>query len=147
MTLKLDLNRDDATRIITHPDIYPFVSDDGSVPRETYVLHEQIFPLVVYDPEPVACSIFYPVNTCTLEIHTQTLPDARKRSFEYGRAMLAWIWWKTDAEKIVAAIPSDNRKTLLYTLRLGFKIEGISTKSFIRNGTLLDRTYIGIRRN
>ena len=144
MYLEPDLK--DATAIITHPEIYPFVTDDGSVPRETFKLPEGVMTIVCYDPKPVACSIFYPNNTCTLEIHTQTLPEARRRSFVYGRAMLAWIWENTDAQKIIASIPADNRKALLYTLKLGFEIEGINRSSFLRNGKLLDQTYLGIRR-
>ena len=139
-------NHEDATRIITHPDIYPYVRDDGSLPPDEYVVHKDITALVVYDPEPIACSILYPRNTVTYEIHTQTLPDGRSWSFEYGRAMLAWIWENMPIQRLIATIPADNRKALLYTLRIGFEIEGICPASFMRNGILMSQTHIGITR-
>ena len=142
----LALNREDAERIITHPEIYPYVRDDGSLEPEDFKIVDGVTALVVYDPEPIACSILYPRNICTYEIHTQTLPEARSRSFEYGRAMLAWIWANMPVDKLVATIPEYNRKALLYTLRLGFSIEGICPKSFMRNGELIDQTHIGIER-
>ena len=142
----LELNRDDAIGIITHPEIYPFVKDDGSVKPHEYTIQDGIYCLVVYDPEPIACSIFYPRNTCTCEIHTQTLPEGRAKSFEYGRAMLAWIWENMAVDKLVATIPEDNRKALLYTLKIGFQIEGICPKSFVRGGKVINQTHIGISR-
>ena len=142
----LELNKEDAEKIITHPDIYPHVRDDGSVEPDEFSIPEGVISLVVYDPEPIACSIFYQRNTYTCEIHTQTLPEGRRKSYRYGMAMLAWIWDNTEVEKLVATIPADNRKALLYTLRLGFNIEGICTKSFIRNGHAIDQTHIGIQR-
>ena len=140
------LNRADTEKIITHPDIYPFVRDDGSVKPEDFSLPDGVTCLVVYDPEPVACSMFYPRNTCTYEIHTQTLPEGRNKSFEYGRAMLAWIWANIPINKLVATIPADNRKALLYTLKIGFQIEGKCPGSFVRGGKIIDQTHIGISR-
>ncbi len=144
--MHLELNARDAEKIIRHPDVYPAVSDDGSVSRETYTLHEGVTALVVYDPKPIACSIFYPNNSVTWEIHTQTLPEGRSRSYSYGKAMLSWIWDNMPIQKLVANIPQDNRQALLYTLRLGFEIEGINKQSFMRNGVLMDQTHIGLRR-
>jgi len=142
----LALSRDDAERIITHDDVYPYVRDDGSVEPHEYKIPDGVICLVVYDPEPVACSIFYPRNSITYEIHTQTLPDGRSDSFRYGRLMLAWIWENIVVEKLVATIPADNRKALLYTLKIGFEIEGICPDSFIRDGKTINQTHIGISR-
>ena len=144
--MHLALNKKDAELIITNPCIYPDVIDDGSLGPEDFRIHEGVTALVVYDPEPIACSILYPRNICTYEIHTQTLPEGRRKSYEYGRTMLAWIWDNTPVEKLVASIPEYNRRALLYTLRLGFKIEGICPRSFMRNGELMDQTHIGIER-
>lgn len=142
----LALSREDAEKILKHPDIYSFVGDDGSLPVDDYHIHPEVSALVVYDPEPIACAIFYPHNVCTFEIHTCTLPHGRARSYIYGRAMLAWIWENTGIQKLVATIPANNRQTLLYTLRIGFNTEGISTNSFLHNGELINQTYIGIER-
>lgn len=142
----LALNKEDAERIITHDEIYPDVSDDGSAEPSEFRILNGVTALVVYDPEPVACSILYPRNICTYEIHTQTLPEGRRRSFEYGKAMLGWVWANMPVDKLVATIPEYNRKALLYTLRLGFSIEGICPKSFMKNGKLTDQTHIGIER-
>ena len=142
----LALSNEDAVRIITNPEIYPYVKDDGSVEPHEYEIPDGVICLVVYDPEPIACSILYPRNICTYEIHTQVLPEGRRRSFLYGEAMLAWIWSNLPVEKLIATIPADNRKTLLYTLKVGFSIEGICPKSFMRNGILMNQKHIGISR-
>ena len=138
----LALNPRDAELIINHPAIYPCVRDDGSPPE--FVALEGMVTLVVYDPEPVACTAFHWRNSSTIEVHTQVLPDARKKSLEYGRAMLAWIWANTPAQKLIGLV--HDRKTLLWTLKLGFKIEGLSAASLKQNGKLIDQTYIGVSR-
>lgn len=140
--IRMELNPRDAEDIINHPEIYPHVKDDGSPPR--FYVPEGMVTLVVYDPDPVACTAFHWKNSNTIEVHVQVLPKARKKSLEYGRAMLGWIWDNTPADKLVGLV--HDRKTLLWTLKLGFKKEGVSTASIKQNGNLIDQTYIGISR-
>jgi len=135
---------DDALGIVTHPDIYPFISDDGSVDAKDYKLPDGVMTVVCYDPDPVACTVFYWRNAATVETHVQVLPDARKRAFGYGRAMVAWIFDNMPVQKIIGLV--HDRKTLLYTLKIGFKIEGVSKGSFLKNNKLIDETYIGLRK-
>ena len=140
--MKIAIDRDDAEDIINHPDIYPYMKDDGSPP--TFSVPDGMVTIVVYDPDPVACTAFHWRNSTTLETHVQVLPDYRKKSLEYGEAMLEWIWSNTPAEKLIGLV--HDRKTLSWTLKLGFKIEGISPKSIQQGGKLIDQTYIGISR-
>ena len=135
-------NIEDAEYIINHPDIYPCVKDDGS--PESFAVPEGMVTIVVYDPDPVACTAFHWRNTITIEVHTQVLPEARKMSYEYGRVMLDWIWSNTPAEKLVGLV--HDRKTLLWTLKLGFKKEGVCTASLKQNGRFINQAYIGISR-
>ena len=60
--------------------------------------------------------------------------------------MLGWIWANTAFNRLIATIPADNRKALLYTLKIGFSIEGTCPDSFIRDGRIIDQTHIGITR-
>ena len=142
----LALSREDAERIITDPQVYPFVRDDFSADPDSFVLPDEYIPLVVYDPGPVACVILNYRNGVTCEAHVQVRPESRSKSFIYGRAMLAWIWEEMAVDKIIAIIPANNRVVLHYVLRLGFKIEGRCSKSFKRDGKLIDMTYTGIER-
>ena len=80
-------NREDAERIIAHPDIWPYVSDDGSVDPDVFELQDEVMTVVCYDPDPVACTVFHWRNTCMVETHVQVLQDARRKSFGYGKAM------------------------------------------------------------
>jgi len=140
----LEVNAEDAESIISHPDIYPFVSDDGSVERSQFKLPDGMIGLVVYDPDPVACVCIHLRSTCMCELHVQVLPDARNKSFEYGKAMLAWIWDNMTVDKLVGLV-HDNR-TLAYTLKLGFKKEGECPASLKQNGQLINQTHIGMER-
>lgn len=140
----LEPDKEAAEKVITDSGVYPFVIDDGSVNPENFSLPEGMGNVVVFDPMPVACTTFHSRNTVTLEVHVQVIPKARGCSFIYGMAMLDWLWKEIPVEKLVASV--HDRKTLLYTLRLGFKIEGVSPASFLLNGKLLDQTYIGMEK-
>jgi hypothetical protein len=142
--VRLALNKEDAESIISHPDIYPCVSDDGSVPPDEFEIPEGMTALVVYDPKPVACVCIHWRNTCMCELHVQVLPDARNKSVEYGHAMLAWIWDNMPVDKLVGLVHDD--RSLLYTLKLGFKEEGESPASLKQNGRLINQTHIGMER-
>ena len=144
--MRLECNHEDATWLITHPDIYTDVSDDSSLPPNEYEVHPDVTALVVYDPEPVACSILYPRNGCSYEIHTQTLPAWRGNSLKYNRAMLAWIWENMPVERLIATIPEWNKRALKHTMKLGFEVEGICPKSFMKDGILMNQTHIGLGR-
>ena len=140
--MHLALNIEDAERIINHPQIYPCVKDDGS-PPEFYV-PEGMVTVVAYDPDAVACTAFHWRNSSTIEVHVQVIPEARQKSLKYGELMLEWLWENTPAQKMVGLV--HDRKTLLWTLKLGFKIEGICTASLQQNGRLINQTHIGISR-
>ena len=140
--MNVELNIEDAEYIINHPAIYPHVKDDGSPDR--FCVPEGMVTIVAYDPDPVACTAFHWRNSTTLEVHTQVLPEARKKSYEYGRVMLNWIWDNTPAEKLVGLV--HDRKTLLWTLKIGFMKEGVCTASLKQNGRLINQTHIGISR-
>ena len=144
----LELNREAATKILTHPSVYPIVGDDNSMRAEDFSIPEMFKPLVciALGGQPAACTIYHWRNCVTAEVHVSVLPEWRSASYLAGRDMLTWLWTETPAEKLVGMIPTDNRQALLYTLRLGFKIEGICSKSFLRNGQLLDQTMIGLER-
>jgi hypothetical protein len=137
-------NNEDAQRIISHPSIYPHVRDDGSCDPDDFVIPDEVMTIVVYDPDPVACIMFHWRNSIMVEGHIQVLPEARKHSFDYGKAMVAWIFDNIAIDKLVGLV--HDRQTLLYTLKLGFKEEGVCSASFLSNGQLIDQTHIGIER-
>lgn len=137
----------DALKILTHPEIYPLISDDNSLEPTDFTTPEGMTCLVCYDPEPIACAILYPVNGIAYQTHVQVLPEARSQSYQAGHAMVDWVWKNMDAEKLLGATPENNRIALLYTLKLGFKIEGFSPKSFLKDGQLIGQTLTGLERS
>jgi RimJ/RimL family protein N-acetyltransferase len=46
--------------------------------------------------------------------------------------------------KLTAEIPTPDQEVLRYAQRVGFKREGVNKQSFLRNGELLDQTYVGL---
>jgi len=83
------------------------------------------------------------------EVHAFVLPHHRRA---YGmlssRAALEWMVDNFDwCMKIQSCVPVIYRHIKIYSLRNGFKAEGIMRKSYLKDGQLIDRTIIGITRD
>lgn len=136
-------------RIITHPEIYPYVSDDHSPdpadywPMESaqmvYIvpMYNLIFPMGVF-----AC---HPHNSICYEAHTCILPDFRgERALMAAQASVTWFFENTDGLKVITHVPRYNRIAYHFSKKVGFKDEGINRASFLKDGVLHDQYLLGI---
>jgi hypothetical protein len=135
----------DAEKIIRHSDMYDYLGDDGSPPRKDFELVDVWTNLVAYiGKQPAAFMCVAQVNHVTSDIHFGVHPDYRKHSSGLGRALLKWVWENTNNMKLVAQTHAE--VVTDFALSMGFEIEGINTASFMKNGELMDQTYLGVKR-
>jgi RimJ/RimL family protein N-acetyltransferase len=130
-----------------HPDVYPFISDDGSPTAEDYEPKDLLVLEQVYFLSPADGVLFMlvPVNSVTYEVHTCILPDIRgASSIAHAKELILWMFTNTRCEKIVTTVPVFNLPALALAIRAGMKQEGVNRRSFLRRGVLYDQTMLGV---
>ena len=138
-------------KILTHPLIWPWVTDDGAPDPEAFQPPEpgeHVWFILVWDEaELLGLFLFHSQNTATWEVHTCLLPKAwGKRARKAAEEMLKWVWEETDWQRIVTNVPDNNRLALSYALKVGMTEYGLNPKSWLKNGELLDQHLLGISR-
>lgn len=133
-------------RIAKHDSIYPFVLDDGCKFDQIDDAMQVVLMLpqkwTVLMPTDDSLFIFEQMNHILFEIHYQILPEGRgEKGLRSGKDAVEWIVKNTDCKKIVGMTP--NIAAVKYGLKLGFKIEGLISNAWMKNGQLLDLTIIG----
>jgi len=138
--------------ILTHPLVYPHISDDGSPPAEDYqpIEHPAIWYVLVRDVTPeqedlLGLWMFTPQNAVCWEVHTALLPIAYgERALEAARKLPEWIWNNTPCRRIVTSVPSMNRLALRFAVKARMEYYGTNKASFLKNGVLWDQECLGI---
>ena len=134
--------------IVTHPKIYPHVSDDSSPQAEQWepARHESIWYVIVRDDDELLGMWMIATHNAVLgEIHTCLLPNAwgekaRKAAKELG----AWVWENTPFLRITTEVPEYNRLAMRFAKLAGMAEFGRNPKSFLRHGKLWDVVLLGI---
>lgn len=131
--------------LMKHPKIYPWISDDFSPSVDEFTAFVPLSSPHVYYimPEEKVLAIFTPINRCTYEQHTCVHPDKRRGTTEYGRMVLDYMFEETECEKVVTFIPRYNLPAVFAARAVGFVEEGLITKSFKKNGKLVDQRVYG----
>jgi len=137
---------------VTHPRIYPYISDDGSPAREDYqpIESDLFWYVVVHDlkaagPELLGLWMFHPHNVVCWELHTCLLPVAwGDTGLEAMRGVIQWIWQNTPCRRIIGNCPTTNRLALHFAVKAGMKVYGVNEASYLKNGVLSDQVCLGI---
>ena len=134
--------------ILGHPEVFPFISEDGSDSADvTQHANALLATPVIYvmSPNEWTLAIFVPRSSVCLELHTCILPDGRgKIALQVNRDVGAWIFENTTCQKVITWVPVFNRAADLMARRLGFELQGNNDKSFLRHGTLYDQLLYGV---
>ena len=136
--------------IITVPEIYRHVTDDGAPRPEDFTPmdHPAIWYVLAWDEdECLGAWTFMPANSTCWEVHTCLLPSAymvKGRTAVAGRQVIQWIWDNTPCQRIITNVPSYNRLALRFAERAGMVVMGVNVRSFMKNGELLDQIMLGI---
>ncbi len=136
-------------RVLTHPRIYPRITDDGSPPPEEFQPsdHPAVTYLVAYQGEELlGLYVLVPHNAVCWEVHVAMLPSAWGRARAATRAMVAWVWQHTRCRRLIASVPVSNRLALALGFAAGARAWGRNEKSFLRGGRLIDQITLGLSR-
>lgn len=136
-------------KIVAHPDVYPFVTDDFSPAPRNYwpPLSSVIYWLVAYQAgEVVGAFLFLPINAINFDFHAAVFPWARgtKWSRLAGAGALDWMWQNTKCLRVTASCPSFNLRALGWFKALGFKEFGVNHASFQKFEVLHDLIMLGV---
>lgn len=137
-------------QVVSHPSLWPFVSDDFSGTAEGYrpVEHESIWYITVHADEKLLGVFLLTLQSgCCFEIHTCLLPCSwgpQAKAASLG--IVEWIWANTRCERIITSVPAYNRLALRFAEKAGMKLYGRNTLSWIKNGKLWDQLLLGLSR-
>ena len=135
---------------MTHPLIYPRITDDGSVPVEDFSppAGGPFGYLGAWDGETfLGLWMVERRNAVTAEVHTCLLPlAAGSKGLEAAAACAEWIWVNTDFARIVTSVPVFNGLALRFAERSGMVRYGENVGSFLKDGKLHNEILLGLSR-
>jgi RimJ/RimL family protein N-acetyltransferase len=136
---------------MSHPRIWPHISDDYSGPPEDFrpILHKKglyyLAPEV--DGRRVGVFFYHAHSTVLWEVHTCVLPEFWGAAALYAaRDGLRWMVDNTGCRKVITHVPDDNSVARRFAHRVGMVDEGVNRASFLKGGVLLDQYVLGITR-
>ena len=136
--------------VLTHPKIWPHVTDDDSPAAADFVpvVTEAVWYITASADGDWRLLALFPCevrNTVWWEIHAAVLPEAWGEPATAAlRGLCEWIWRETLCERITASIPRYNRLALAYARRAGMVEYGINPRSIRKHGALHDQVLVGI---
>jgi Acetyltransferase (GNAT) domain len=137
-------------QVMTHPRVWPWISDDGSGAPEDFspVDHPAILYLLCRDgKELLGLWMFVQQSAARLEVHTCLLPGhGFRRGREAAREAAEWIWANTRCHRICTRVPIRNRIAWKFAESAGMTEFGREPKSFLKNGILQDEILLGMSR-
>ena len=135
------------TSIISHPKIYPYVTDDFSPkPNEFEMICDPSLKFVrVYEGErTLGIFTFIIRNRIWWEIHTCLLPCVWGNSVKILTGVFKWIWENTECQRITSEVSVNNRLAYRLGIISGMKEIGTNEKSILQGGVLRDQVMLGI---
>ena len=137
-------------KIATHPEVYPFITDDYSAAPSEYRPFESdsIWYVLAKDGEEIlGMWTFIPENAICWQVHTCLLPTAGgSRAKKAAKEMAEWIWKNTTCLRLVTNVPAYNRKASIFSRWAGMSEFGRNPKSYMKTGILHDQILLGISR-
>ena len=134
-------------RVLKADEIYPNITDDGSVPVEEFTIREVLESELNYFlmPNDNMLVIMHPANSITYECHVNVLNVGRNETLkDESRKVLDYIFNKTPCRKMTAWVPSKYMNVMKYCIRIGMQREGTCEKSYLKDGVLYDRYLFGL---
>lgn len=133
---------------MTHPRIWPAISDDFAPPSERFIppTGPGILYLAVYeDIEPLGVFMLVQHSVVMWEVHTCLLPIAwGARAAEAAQLAADWMFAHTHCQRIITNVPAGNRLALRFAKRAGMTQYGVNPRSYQKDGHLIDQIMLGI---
>lgn len=142
---------EDLVRIMRHPGVWPWITDDGSPDPDALQIPDGWIERHVYAVcaagQPVGFALFDPRSAALAEFHGAMLPEWRGPvGLALARMAIARFWQDFGCDKLVAMCPTGNRAAARMNITLGFKREGLLTSAYRRGGRLEDVIVFGMSR-
>ena len=134
-------------QIMTHPRVYPHITDDGSPSAEAFrpIEHPAVwYILVKMHGELAGVLVAAPQNSVCFEAHVCLLPNCWGHASEAARECFGWLFDKSDAMRVVASVPSCNRLAAKMARGAGMHPYGVNPCSFRRGGKMYYQELFGI---
>jgi RimJ/RimL family protein N-acetyltransferase len=136
--------------IVTHPKVYPHVSDDFSPSPGFWepIESEQVWYVTVRDGcELLGLWAFIPENHICWKVHTCLLPIAYgQRAARAAKEMARWVWENTPCLRLITDVPAYNLLAHRFAERAGMVEFGVNPASYQKNGVLYDQIMLGMSR-
>ncbi len=148
MTLEKTQNPHLVKYIVTHPQIYPYISEDGQDPNTFEAPGDPwIYLIIRATYGPLGLYGLVPQTSVVLEVHTCILPEGRGApAAEAAQLLITWVWQNTEANRLVTLVPVYNRRALKYAQRAGLVEYGRNPASYKKDGKLWDTVLLGLTR-
>ena len=134
-------------RMVTHPEVYPYLSDDGSPSRDEWqpVINDAVYyVLAARDSSPVGLWMFHPQNSVCYEGHSVVLPEMQGNGAEIAVMVQVWMFEHTPCQRIIGNAPMCNPRALYYAQKAGMQPFGVNVKSYLKDGVLYDQIVLGV---
>lgn len=136
------------TSAITHPRVWPSVSDDSSPAPEAFrpALSDSVIYLGAFEADTFhGLFMLHAHNAICWEVHTCLLPSAwGKASTLFARACIDWAFAETSCARLITNVPAGNALALRLAHSVGMQPFGLNPQSFLKHGRALDQHMLGI---
>lgn len=145
MTFEITTDEKLIKLIVTHPQIYPHLMDDGAPTADKWEVPAVLTWVLVTEGDHLGVFCLHAENAATVKIHTCLLPEAwgsKAKSAALG--IQQWIWENTSFVRLNTDVPEFNRLALRFARSAGLKQFGLNPKSYLKGGKLWDQFMLGI---
>lgn len=138
-------DKDKILQVLCEPSILKTITEDGGeLTEESINPQATCFIAAEVNDKLSAVWIFEKTGAVSIDVHAHVLPAFRHSSIEIGKKVFSEIINLADwAKKYTAQIPFCYPNVRQYAENMGFKIEGVNSKSYLHNGELFDQWYLG----
>lgn len=135
--------------IITHPRLYPWLTDEYSPGRDAFqpVMAEGIWYVLAYDNAGLLLGLFMFARHSPVvwEVHTCLLPGAwGEPAARAAREVAGWMFEHSGCQRIITHVPAYNRLAVRFAKAAGMTEYGRNVASFAKGGRLHDQIELGL---
>lgn len=134
--------------VMTHPKIWPHITDDFAVKVEAFepINHESAWYVLVKDGEELlGLFALYPENRVCWKVHTCLLPNAwGRRARQAAREGVKWVFDNTECLRLITDVPEYNILAYRFAQMGGMVEFGKNPRSYMKNGQLQNVFMLGV---
>ena len=151
MRIELTEDLELVASVLQHPDLFDRITDDAgaAMSKEELLasLDDGSFYFKVTDNNDIVKGIFgcYETEDGSLELHISMLPEGRRAFGAWAfKRLITFLFENTTYTKLVGRVPAIKGNVLAFISAIGFKLEYMIEKEFIKNGVEYDMYYLSM---